>query len=51
MIRKPIAPMYDDEKISRVDFSKHPHAISLRRIIVGVLVGLVAVVAFTVIFV
>ncbi len=32
------------DKISRVDFSKHSHAISLRRITVGVLVGLVGVV-------
>lgn len=42
---------FNPNKISRVDFSKHIHSISLRRISIGVLVGFVVVMLLAIAFV
>lgn len=39
VIRKNKITKYDETKVSRIDFGKHHHTISLRRIIIGVAVG------------
>lgn len=51
MIRKDTITKYDESKISRIDFGKHHHTISLRRIIIGVLVGFTVVLFVSMAFV
>lgn len=43
MFKRKTTLSYDESRISRIDFGKHPHTISLRRITVSVLVGFTVV--------
>ena len=48
MFKRKTTLNFDESRISRVDFGKHHQAISLRRITIGVIVGMIMVISLTI---